>query len=457
MKTNFISIDSAVLSSNKEKLQLNHLDSTNKIICDTIFEVTKSNDNNYVAARQKQKFTVFYLQDEMAQQDFQCERSIPFMSGTFIDKYFFTIDANRIIQRHDLNGNRECGQMHLKLPKNQSFWCQLKSYNNQLIFADENAIKIYDSRLFAKKASKCIEFGLDSVTEKCEVITCIQPDVNENNLYVSTTHSLFVFDIRYGMESGNQLTRYTHQMKTPPLIIDASGGGATGCAPNERLIALSGTFTDDIAIAQHIKSQNYKVRNNNIPQRIRCLSDAYKILQENGLQSEANNLYNDNRSINIGTRFIRINSKLYLLTEKSSGEIFYQQITEDENQDDHEIDEKLFRNLDLSEKDEKKPSKVTTVTNFNCIKRILKYNLPTDMEIPDIENPKPKKWKQPIEQLSLYTDLLTADLLSVWNEHELTTREDKTDKTEFVNGWIDKSSADVLPIEDLYEPPINNY
>lgn len=459
--------DSAKIVSNKDRLQLEHLDSTSPVICDTIYETMRSNDSCFVAARQKKRFTVFYLQDDLTQQEIQCERNIPFMSGTFTDKYFFTINANRVIQRHDLTERRECGRMHLKLPKNNSYWCQLKAYNNQLIFADENKLKIYDSRLFAKKASKCMEISMDSITEKCEEITCIQTDPDENNIYVSTTHNLFVFDVRYGMESGNQLTRYTHQMKTPPLMIDSNGGGATGCAPNERLIALTGTFTDDIAIAQHIKSQNDKLRSNNIPQKIISLSDAYKKLRENGLQSEAENLFNINRSINIGTHFFRSNSNLFLLTEKSSGEMFYQKITADEFERQHvritcdenarqqEIDDKLFRNLDLGNGNEK-PSTITSVTNFDSIKRILNFNLPNEMEIPDMENPKPKKWQVSMEHLSSYKDMLSADLLNVWKEQQFTNGLDKTDKTELVTGWIDRSST-VTQCENDFDDQNNNF
>lgn len=451
-------LDSSVLKSNKNRLQLEHLDSTNEHICDTIFEIIKSTENSYVAARQKHRCTVFALQDELAHQDFNCERNIPFLSATFNEKHFFTIDANRVIQRHDLLANRECGRMHLKLPKNNSFWCQLRTYNNQLIFADQHKIKIYDSRLFANKLSKCMEISMDSVTEKCEEITCVRADADENNLYVSTSHNLFVFDIRYGTECGNQLARYTHQMKTPPLMIDASGGGASGCAPNERLIALSGTYTDDIAIAQHIKGQNDKVRNHNIPHKILGLSDASKQLRENGLLTEAKHLLNENRSVNIGARFARKDSNLYLLSEKSSGEIFYQQITSDEGQANEEIDDKLFRNLDLGREDQKCPPKVTTVTNFDSIKKILKFKLPeNDTDELDIENTQPKKWQKSIEQLQAYKDMLSGELLSVWNEQQIPEKEDKTDKTDYVSGWVNKSTADETFDEDDRDEPHHSF
>lgn len=437
---------------NRNQLKIQHFESTDQIACDTIHEIFISNDNNFVAARQKHQFTVVHLQngnDKKSKDDLKCERDIPFMSGTFLNDHFFTIDARRVIQRHDLRQNTECGQMYLKLPKNNAFWCQLKSYNNQLVFADESRLKIYDSRLFGKKASKCMELNIDSLVEKCDEITCIRCDANENNLYIATTHNLFVFDVRYGMESTNQLTRYTHQLKTPPFMIDASGGGATGFAPNERLIALSGTFTDDLVVTQHAKIQNDKIRTNNLPRRIHSLTDTSRALRENGLRLEADNLLSENRRISIGTRFLRKDSKLFLLSEKSSGEIFYQVVTEDDGQMEADIDDKPFRNMDLRRERVSNEAKIhaTTVTNFDSLKSILKYNLPNENEILDTENPQPNNWQQSIEQLQSYKDMLSADLLSVWNEHISVSIAEKTDRSEYVTGWINTTSTPT-PFED---------
>lgn len=446
-------------ASNKDQLKIQHLESTNQIACDTIHEIFISNDSNYVAARQKNQFKVVHLQDgngEKTKYDLKCEGNIPFLSGTFLNDHFYTIDAKRVIQRHDLRQNTECGRMHLKLPKNKAFWCQLKSYNNQLVYADESRLKIYDSRLFGKKASKCMELNIDSVIEKCDEITCIRCDGDENNLYVATTHNLFVFDVRYGMESTNQLTRYTHQLRTPPFMIDASGGGATGFAPNERLIALSGTFTDDLVVAQHAKIQNDKIRTNNLPRRIHSLTDTSRALRENGLRLESDSLLNKNRSISIGTRFLRKDSKLFLLSEKSSGEIFYQVLTEDDGQMEADIDDKPFRNMDLGNERFSNGTRihVTTVTNFDSLKGILKYNLPNENEIPDTENPQPNKWQQSIEQLQSYKDMLSADLLSVWNEQISVPITEKTDRSEYVTGWIN-TTLTPTPFDEHSDDAIN--
>lgn len=422
-----------------------------------------------MAARQKHHFAVFCLQDNLTQHDFQCERNIPFMSGAFNQHHFFTIDANRVIQRHDLLADRESGRMHLKLPKNQNYWCQLKSYNNHLIYADASEIKLYDTRLFAKKSSRCMQMCIDSVTEKCEEITSICSDSNENNFYVATTHNLFAFDIRYGMESCNQLTRYTHQMKTPPYMLDASGGGASGCAPNERLITLAGTFSDDISIVQHTKAENVKIRSHNIPQTPLGLTDVCCQLRENGLHMEADNLQmNKNRFVNVGTRFVRIDSNLFLLSEKSTGEIFYQEITSDAErlQQRVEFDNKLFRNQDFSMTNQRDDAnsdaavdpdgaQVTTVTNFDSLKRILNFKLNTPEldgeEVADIENPQPKKWQQSMEQLQSYKDMLSADLLSIWMDQQMPATEDKSDKTEFVSSWMNRSTIDSKTFENVHD------
>lgn len=471
-------IDSAALtaSSKNHQLQLEHLDSTNQIICDTIYEIFKSYDNCFVAARQKHNFAVFCLQDDLTQHDFQCERNVPFMSGAFNQHHFYTIDANRVIQRHDLVVDRESGRMHLKLPKNQNFWCQLKSYNNHLVYADANEVKLYDTRLFAKKSARCLQMCIDSVTEKCEEITSIWGDADENNLYVATTHNLFAFDVRYGMDSCNQLTRYTHQMKTAPFMLDASGGGASGYAPNERLITMAGTFSDDITIVQHTKAVNEKIRSHNIPQTPLGLTDIYRQMRENGLHTEADNLaMNKNRFVNIGTHFVRIDSKLFLMSEKSSGEIFYQEITPHAERLEQcvEFDSKLFRDENFRMEDQKdndeadgaaktaNPLQVTTVTNFNSLKRILNFKLKAtgefdDSELPDIENPQPKKWQRTFQQLQTYKDMLSADLLSIWDQQIPAAAAD-TDKTEFICGWVDRSTVEPKPYLDVHDDDNKQY
>lgn len=331
--------------------------------------------------------------------------------------------------------------MYLKKAKNNSYWCQLKQYKNHLVFADEQKIKIYDNRLFGRKASRVMEVHFDSVTEKCEDITCIRPDDSEYNLYVATTHNLFVFDIRYGTESTNQLTRYTHQLSTPPLMIDATGGGVSGDTANKRLVALSGMLSDDIGILQHTKVQNDKLRTNTIPQKVLNTTDVYQKLKENGLQSESESLLAPNRLVNIGARFSRHDSQLFLLSEKASGEIWYQNVSHEEDRIDQEQDDKPLRNINKYIDDAPKETniKATTVTNFSSMKKLLKFKLGNKSRTPNTDNPQPQKWQKSILDLSSYKDLLSADLLNVWQEVNPMANEQKPDNKEFVSGWINQS------------------
>lgn len=438
-------VDSSRIRMRRNRLDVELLDSTQMKSNSSIFEIIKSDDGRFVAARQRDNFTVFYLQNESALQDLPAANDVPVMSGTFHGDDFFSIDAKHTLKRFNLTRSKETGRTHLKRPKNKDYWCQLKRYNQQLIYADERCIKLYDSRLLGRQESKCTEMSFDNLIESCEDITCIQAEANENNLYVATSHQLFVFDVRFGMETNNQLARYTHQLKTPPMAIDGSGGGATGTMANERLIVLSGTFSEDVVMMQHTKNQNEKVRTNSIPQKILSIEDSCGYLRKNGLREVAECFDEPNKKINIGTRFYRKDSKLYLLTEKASSDLFYQEVmTEEDFLNGGRDDEKPMENLEpiLNKKMPKKPFKATTVTNFKSMRNILKYNLPNDVdETFDRDgSARPERWQQSIEQLSSYKDMLSADLLSIWQVDALKS-EVKPESTALVDGWLQNTTS----------------
>lgn len=415
-------------------MNLTHLDST--ITGDTIFEVLKSPTDCYVATRQKSQFTIFPLRgDDVQENIIFTDARVPYIGGTFIDNNFYSMNMNRMIECYDLETKEARGRMHLKKTKNNSFWCQLRTYNDQIVYADESKLKIYDNRLFGTKAAKCMELNIDSLTEKCEEITCIHSHMFEHNLYLGLTHNLFVIDVRYGTKSSNQLTRYTHQMKTPPLIVDAIGGGITGATVNERLICAAGTNSDDIILMQHSKNRANKVQTNNMPQRVLSLGDIESGMQEMGLQPDRKSI---NRNVNVGACFIRIGSQLFLLSEKSSGEIFYQEIT-NEHEERPNIEK---RYLNTNEQLHKTNDKIvaTTVTNFDSLKRILTYKL-HDGDSGHPTTSKPNKWQKSIEQLGSYKDMLSADLLGVWSERlQPMPSSNKADKAELVNRWINRTS-----------------
>lgn len=410
----------------------------------SIFEIIKSDDGRFVAARQRNNFSIFHLQNESCMQHLPSVNNAPFTSGTFQGDDFYSIDAKHILRRFNLTNSKETGQMRLQIPKNKSYWCQLKRYNQQLVYAEDRRIKLYDSRLFGHKASKCTEMSFDNLIETCEDITCIRADDNENNLYVATTHHMFVFDVRFGMETNNQLARYTHQMKTPPMAIDGSGGGATGTTANERLIAMSGTFSDDIVLIQHTKNKNDEERTNSLPQKILSINDSCTYLRRNGLREVAECFEEPNKKVNIGTRFYRKDSKLYLLTEKASSDLFYQEIMSEEDFVNRGRDEdKPMENLEpiLKKKMPKKPFKATTVTNFKSMRNILKYNLPNDVDeaFDRDASTRSERWQQSIERLGSYKDMLSADLLSIWQVDTLKL-EAKAESIELVDGWLQKGT-----------------
>lgn len=424
------------------KLQLKHLDSTTDNVDGTIFEIIKSPHQSYVATRQKSKFTIYPLDNDNVQENITYTDRTPYASGTFVGDHFYAMNMKRTVERYDLTTQQNTGRIHLKKAKNNSFWCQLQTFNQQIVYADERKIKLYDSRLFGTKRAKCMELNVDSLTEKCEEITSIFSHMDEHNLYVGLTHNLFVIDVRYGTESSNQLTRYTHQMKTPPFVMDAIGGGITGATMNERIICAAGMHSDDIVLMQHSKNQGDKVRINNMPQRVYSLADMDRAMQLEGIQPPRAPI---NRGVNVGACFVRAGSRLFLLSEKASGALYYQEITH-EGEERPNIDKRYLHNTDECD-DENEEIVATTVTNFDSMKRILTYRLPDDVGLSEFDNPKPNKWQKSYDQLASYKDMLSTDLLNVWSDRiRPTTSNNMAEKAELVNRWINRSS-DFDPVD----------
>lgn len=417
-----------------------------------IYEVIRSDCSSYIAARQKHDFSVFNLQNDSLKCDFRSDK-VPFISGTFQCDNFLSIDVNRTIKRYNLARQQEMGAINLKEPSNTTNgWCQLKEYNSHLLFADHKNVEIYDNRLFGQRDLKCFQINFGNIIEQCEDITCIKTDANENNVYVATTHNLLVFDIRNGKKGNGQVSRYTHQLKTSPFDLDASGGGISGNTANERLIVTAGNSSEDIVMNQHFKLKHKeKLFVNNLPQKILTSGDSYNQSRRNGISIEImDNLINPN-DVNTGVRFLRKNSKLYLITQQSSGQLLYQQIQLKDkfSNNDERVNRNFHFNRELPQH-KKRIYQATTVTNFSSLKRILGIKEPFDNDKLANEKLPVSKWKKSIDQLSEYKDLLSTDLLAIWNIDLMRRNEDKPKGTEIVDRWL-KTNLDSIDMHDTQE------
>lgn len=415
-----------------------------------IFEIIKSENSRFVGARQRNRFSTFYLQDETAQQDLPSLKSVPFISGDFHRENLYTIDADRVLRRFNLELAQETGRMRLKRARNKSFWCQLRRHRSHLIFADQQKLRLYDCRLFGSRESNAMEIDVGNIVESCDDVTCVKPDLGEHNLYIGTSHHLLVVDIRAGTKHQNQLTRYAHLLRTPPLMIDAVGGGPSGMIANERIASLTGTFSDDSVLINHTKAKAVFAT-----VRVASINDTVAYLKRKGLLAEAAKIKTPDNNVNIGSRLLRLKGKLYLFTHKSSADVFFQEIEAKDPDEEtsttnyYENESKLLQNLTDGDTSKGK-YEVTTVTNFNSLKNILKYEMPSAEELPDIqEAERAQRWQRPVANLHSFKDLLSSDLLAVWEVNSL-SGERQLESSTIVNGWLrNQDHANVEPDENF--------
>lgn len=444
----FFIADFSVLSIDDNTVELETIYNSNEN--ETIFELFKSNNNKYVATRQKHYLKVFYVEDGYERDSMKTKQfhsNIPYVGGTFHGKKtFLTVDMFRTIKKYNLECEKETGRRKMERATNNSYWCQLKSYGHNLLFADAKSIEIFDSRILSRKDFKSLKINLANVTELCDEITCLQTQDSENYFQVATTHNLFTFDIRKCAGVAAQVSRSTHQLKTPPLMMH-SICTTMGRSTNESLIAMAGSLADDISVGHQIKNFPENTRASISPQKVLSVIDSYGKLQDHGILYGTNLMGKSSKDLakrlNTGIRLFEKECNIFLFTQNCFGEIFYQNISTHPANDDEHIEftsENLQAWQNALDMHQSKPTTftATTVTNFNSISNILKYNLPKveDEEEETETDQHVYKWQKTVDELADYKDILASDLLSVWNVRSTRDASDKPDPEEIVNNWL---------------------
>lgn len=103
-------VDSSRIRMRRNRLDVELLDSTQMKSNSSIFEIIKSDDARFVAARQRNNFTIFYLQNESSLQDLPSANDVPVMSATFHGDDFYSIDAKHTLKRFNLLRSKEIEQ-----------------------------------------------------------------------------------------------------------------------------------------------------------------------------------------------------------------------------------------------------------------------------------------------------------------------------------------------------------
>lgn len=456
---NFNQMNFSVLNVDEGTVELESLHhSTEK---QAVFEVFKSNNNRYVALRQKNFFKIICIDTDYSKESLKTKQffsDIPFISGTFQGRsHFMSIDMFRRVQRFDLATERGAGIRKMPRASNNNYWCQLKSYRHRLFFADTKSIEIFDNRLFTKRDTRGLKVNLGKMMESCEDITCLQMCNNENNFQVATSHHLFTFDIRKCSGAASQLTRSTHQFKTPPLIM-SSLCESRSRSSTESFLAVAGSWADDVSLCRMTRNHAVRTVERTPLRKILTINNSYEKLRERGLlhdtKMDLTSAKDRAKRVTTGLRLYNHDSELYLFTQNCYGELFYQNVNaqspdfyEEPEFTDRHVNE--WRNmLQISGGEDRSSQLVaSTVTNFNSIQNVLKYNLPMANEEDQLDDEKTyiPKWRRSVEQLSQYKDILATDLLSVWSIRTLKSDEDKADPKQLVESWLNTATPTHRP------------
>ncbi|CAL7946110.1 unnamed protein product [Xylocopa violacea] len=284
---------------------------------------------------------------------------------------------------------------------------------NVLLFVDRCCLHYLDTRIpYDRPAlTMCPKFYL----EQCEHISLDIPSRNNFCRYVGTYHSILMCDYRSPKQCVQQ--KWTHQFKGPPLM------GYTADREDKEFIVLSSQIAGESTIIINTWTSSETSHSFNFPY---IPPDIRETLNESQMQGMCLNPYLKDRFelSNTGSSLIKSDSQnIFLFLQNSIGDIYYQCITHDNQLDKYSpINGKSFCIMNAWEEamsaqmNTVVPLTVSSKTNmqhllesFSNKKLRLKYG---NHNSDDCFEP---SWKQSLEKLNTYMDILAPELLAMWD------------------------------------------
>ncbi|XP_076751559.1 TATA box-binding protein-associated factor RNA polymerase I subunit C-like [Xylocopa sonorina] len=284
---------------------------------------------------------------------------------------------------------------------------------NVLLFVDRCCLHYLDTRVpYDQPAlTMCPKFYL----ERCEDISLDIASRNNFCRYIGTYHSILMCDYRSPKQCVQQ--KWTHQFKGPPLM------GYTADREDKEFIVLSSQIAGESTILINTWTSSETSHSFNFPY---IPPDIRETLNESQMQGMCLNPYLKDRFelSNTGSSLIKSDSQnIFLFLQNSIGDIYYQCITHDNQLDKYSpINGKSFCIMNAWEEAMSEqmnsivPLTVSSKTNiqhllesFSNKKLRLKYNKHNS---DDCFEP---SWKQSLEKLSTYMDILAPELLAMWD------------------------------------------
>ncbi|XP_012147864.1 TATA box-binding protein-associated factor RNA polymerase I subunit C-like [Megachile rotundata] len=317
-----------------------------------------------------------------------------------------------------------------------------------ILYVDRCCLHYLDTRLPFERP--VLTLCPKSHLEKCESLSLDVASRNTFCRYIGTYHSVLMCDSRSPKQCVQQ--KWTHQFKGPPLM------GHTVNREDKEFLMLSSQISGESTIILNTWASDIITHSFNFPF---IPPNIMETLNESQMQGMCLNPYLRDRFelCNSGCYMIENSvGDIFLFFQNSVGDIFYQCITHDTALNSYScVNSKSYCILNSWEKaisvqpDTIVPLTMSEKSNmqhiFECFtNKKLKLKC-TDHDSDDVE----MSWKQSLEKLNSYTDLLAPELLVVWDVGETVPLPLTAAPHEKVLSWLKSADTkqEILSQEEL--------
>lgn len=291
-------------------------------------------------------------------------------------------------------------------------WSSVRHYDRDvLIHTNDNSINILDKRDNVKKISITML--------NCERISASQLSAfNQNNIYVSSTHNVLLYDLKYTKKQGFR-KQWSHGLKSPPIFMCAS------VFNEDELINISSQLiSDSCIIVNSYESEENVPGTSSFPQTTypwhpHSLQDSCKKVFLKGICLDPTlNVRNRIDTSRCGSLFIKDENKLNLYNLNSIGDVFVQHFTEIYHPTNiEELYDKFSQWSEfLCTKANDRLFVASSIIDMTDYQKKMKYSVRTKVPMKPSTNLLTSKrhWKNYINSFSRCTDMCAQELLDMW-------------------------------------------
>lgn len=433
-----------------------------------IYEIKSVNNEPYFTVRQKHQLSVVNLRSDTLKL-LKIRSEIPLVSSS-VDSTMklILVDAKQHLQLFNLADGKPISKTEIFTNRMTiDNWSSVRFIDpNQFICTSRKVVALYDIR---ESLVPVIHHDLTSFLGYCEDLTCMEMSSNGYDSFITTTHKLHAFDIRFLKDDHQPKLTWVHQLKTSPIFMDVSRIENVG-----EVIAIAGIKSGDVRLFDTTTVSDGGTISTHLPYTPISVHDAYGYARSIGKFLDPNSLVQYQlRQSNTAIKLKPIESnKFSLLTKNTSGDIFQQDIDHisggisAENQEPR-ISKMVNWDNELRSRcksENRLGIAVTNITNFQAMASYLRTNVNNgDVGNSKVESAAPKQdWEMSIEELASYQDVLASSLLEKW----VIAQDVEMDVVEYadddrMSSWVD-STVEQYHIfqEDICvkaEPEIQEY